>query len=297
MVDTLRKQEQTQPVKTEQSAPAEVQAGATENNVVSVEDILKRSVTAEASVKPSSSESNASELADLKSVKLDDIKDPQARAFVERRVKELESGVNRKFEELAEKRRELEARLAEANPTWTPQRIKTLLQDQNFLSSVQELQRTSAPQEWEGSQEEWSSLSPREKQEFDNLRRQNMDMSRKFDQLLQSQEAQKQDEQLKQKFPDYDPEEVNKLQKGLMDGTIQATRADLWKVATFEKAIERAYRLGLQDKNQGLKEKINAGSNFNEMNVNSSNEVPEEIKKMGITEILKYRLSQTKKQQ
>ena len=232
------------------------------------------------------------ELDDLKKVNLDDIKDPQARSFVERRVKELESGINRKFEEIAAKRKELEAQLQEASKPWNKDRLKSLLRDQNFLASVQELQTEVAPSEFGGSQEQWSNLSPEEKREFENMRRENMSTRRQVQQLLQAQE----DEKLKEKYPNYDPVVVDRLQEGLISGTVQATRDDLWKVANYEKDIERAYQLGLKDRNGDLSAKQAAGSGFQEVgNVKPANDLPDEVRKSGITAILKHRLLQAKR--
>lgn len=268
----------------------EVTPANNQPETIKANEILKRF-----SEEPESKQANENELAELKNVNLDDIKDPESRAFVERRVKELESGVNKKFEEIAQKRKELEAKLAEANQPWTPQRIQSLLKDQNFLASVQELQGSSAPPEWEGSQEDWSSLSPREKQEFDNLRRENRSTSQQVQHLLQSLENEKLDKQLKEKYPNYDSKVVDDVQKGLMNGTIQATREDLWKVANYERDVERAYRLGLKDRNGEISDKLNAGQTLNGINTKTTTELPEEVKKGGITSILKYRLAQSKK--
>lgn len=270
------------PVKTEVQAQPNSQAADVEPKL-SAHEILRRS-----------GESNAPQpkgAEDSKTINLDDIKDPDARAFAERRIKELESGYNKKFEEVAKTRKELESQMAQANQPWTPNRIQSLLKDQNFLSSVQELQRSQAPTEWSGSDEEWSSLSPREKQEFDTLRRENMSTRQQVNQLLQSQE----DVKLKEQFPNYDANIVNELQRGLLDGTIQATRADLWKVANYESDIERVYQLGMRDAKQGVTDKLNAGHRFTEMNVKSSeSDIPEEVRKQGISSILKWRMNNPK---
>lgn len=272
---------------TEEQTPVETLEAQTPPKPMSSMDILKRANEPDAI----QTQSDKAELAELKTVNLDDIKDPVARQYAERRIKELESGVNKKFEEIAKTRKELEAKLAEVNQPWTPTRIQSLLQDQNFVSSVQELQKTQSPQEWSGTESEWSSLTSEEKQEFEKLRQENQRNSSQLQQILQAQE----DAQLKQKYSDYDPDAINAVQQQLLNGTMQATREHLYKVVNFDTAVERAYKLGLQDRNSGLSEKLNVGEQLGNMQVSSSSEPPKEIKEKGLAEVMRWRLSQIKK--
>ena len=248
----------------------------------STEDILKRASTIK--------DTPQSDPLEKPKVSLDDIKDPVAREFAERRVKELESGFNKKYEDIANKRKELETKLADSSQPWTPQRIQSLLKDQTFLSSVKELQSQSSPPDWTGSEDQWSSLSPSEKKEFENLRQENQSTRLQVQQLLQTQK----DKELKELFPDYDPVEVDRLQKGLIDGSVIATREHLFKVANYEKMAKRVYELGYEDGSKGLSEKANVGQPLPEMTVKPSSDLPEEVKKKGIGAILQYRLAQVK---
>jgi hypothetical protein len=227
----------------------------------------------------------------LKSVNLDDIKDPQARAFVERRVKELEAGVNKKFEDIAGKRKELEAKLVDSSQPWTAQRIQELLKDQAFVSSVQELQKNAAPQDFGGSDDEWSGLSSTEKQAVIDAQSKANSAEQKVNQLLQVQE----DAELSQRFPGYDGNKVNQLMSDLNSQKIQATRADLWKIVNWENDIQRSYKQGQADARNGITEKVNVGVPLNNLSVNASNEVPEDVKSKGIQAILHWRLDQLKK--
>jgi hypothetical protein len=224
---------------------------------------------------------------------LDKIKDPIARKMVEERYKAWESGFNKKFIEVANMKKELEAKVTQVQQSgqfqgWSKDRIREALKDPAFVASVQALQQESAPQTWEGSSDEWSALTPQEKQQFQQLNRQVNSQQAQLNSMLQAQE----DEQLRKRYPNYKPEVVNSLWQGLMNGTIQATREDLWKVANHDQAIQQAYQLGLQDRKLDMSEKVNASSPASSMSVSPSNSVPEDVRKKGFGAIGRWRLAQ-----
>lgn len=287
-------QKQTAPISASnaQVAPVDVQDAKTSNSGqaqnISTQDILNR-----ASKLDSKSENiNDVTIDDIKSqIKLDDIKDPVARQFAERRAKELEAGFNKKYEQVANLKKQLESQASQPKPlVWDDQTLDKALQDPQFISLVQARQSKTAPSTWEGSQDEWSALTTQEKAQFSEMNQRILSQESKMNQMLQSQE----DERLKSSYPDYDPQAVNQIQSDLLSGRLTATREHLWKVANFDTAVQRAYRLGLEDKNGTLNEKFNASSSLETFNVNNSGEVPAEIKKQGFGAIGRWRLAQAK---
>jgi len=226
-------------------------------------------------------------------ISLDDIKDPAARSLMEKRLKELESGYNKKYEDLANKRKELEAKMSQSN-AWSPERLEQALKDPTFVSLVQARQQQAtaqaAPNTWEGSADEWSALTPEEKQQFAHLNNRLSAQEQMMSKMLQAEE----DTKLKQTYPDYDPSVVDQIQQDLMSGKLIATREHLWKVANHDAAVERAYKLGLQDRKLELSDKLNASSSISTHNVTPTGEVPPEIKKQGFGAIARWRLDRAK---
>jgi hypothetical protein len=225
--------------------------------------------------------------------KLDDIKDPVARAVVEKRLKEFESGYNKKYEDLANKRKEFESKMSQQE-IWDQEKLDRALKDPTFVSLVQARQQQAsahqAPSTWEGSSDEWSSLTAEEKQQFVQLNSRLSAQEQIMSNMLKTEE----DSKLKQSYPDYDPKLVDQVQQDLLSGRLQATREHLWKVANFETAVERAYKLGLQDRKLELNDKLNASTTPSNRNVTPANEVPEDVKKQGFGAIGRWRLNQLK---
>lgn len=256
-----------------------------EGTQVSAKDILSRMGQEPPKVDP--------ELAPIETPKFDDIKDPVAKALVEKRLKELESGYNKKYEDLANKRKEAEALKAQQD-VWNQEKLDRALKDPTFVSLVQARQQQvasqQAPATWEGSSEEWSALTSEEKQQFAQLNNRLNVQEQMMSQMLKSEE----DLKLKQTYPDYDPGVVDRIQQDLMAGRMQATREHLWKVANFETAVERAYRLGLQDRKLEINDKFNASTSPSNRSVTPAGEIPEEVKKGGFGAIGRWRLEQIK---
>jgi len=231
-------------------------------------------------------------------VKFDDIKDPLARALAEKRLKELESGFNKKYEQVANLRKELESKAAQINAPrqWTPDELDRALKDPAFIQLVQARQQHASsnmpPANFDGSADEWSALTPQEKQAVVSAQNTAQTALDEVSALKYQLSRTEEDSKLKTSYPDYDPKVVDQIQQDLATGRLQATREHLWKVANFESAVERAYRLGLQDRKLQVTEKLNASSNLPNHNVTASGDVPEEIKKQGFGAIGRFRLEQ-----
>jgi len=255
-----------------------------ETNNLKAKDILSRIDIS----KPESQEIDKIEIP-----KFDDIKDPNAKSLVEKRIKELESGFNKKYEELANKRKEYESKISQQE-SWNAEKLDRALKDPTFISLVQAHYQSAsankAPSSWEGSPEEWSALTTEEKQQFAQLNSRVAAQEQIMSQMLKTEE----DSKLKNVYPDYDSKVVDQIQQDLLSGRLQATREHLWKVANFENAVERAYKLGLKDRNSEISDKFNASTVQSVRSITPSGEVPEDIKKKGFSAIAKWRLQQVR---
>ena len=197
-------------------------------------------------VKPKTQENKPEEgkfnINDLDS-QIESIQDPALKGqFVEFK-KSLLRGENQKYQEIANLRKTYEQKLVEAT-TWTPERIKQEMSRPDFVQAANAVLQSQAPQGSGISNEQWSALSESEKAEFAQLKQ-------KINTLEQTNwEATRmqQDMNLRTKYANYNPQTIDQLTNDLVQGRIQATREDLWKVYDYENAVNRAYQLGLQDK-------------------------------------------------
>lgn len=218
---------------------------------------------------------------------LEKITDPSVRAIAEKAIKDFESGYNKKYESLALQRKDLDARLQQIS-TWTPQRLQEELRKPEFVQAIQSLQQTAPPNGWEGSTDEWSALSPSEKQQFASLKQETQSLQSQMAKMQQERE----DIEVSKLYPDYDPKIVDEAVEGLRTGRINASRADIWKVVNHDKNVEKGYQVGYEDGYKKAVEKLNGSSILPQNgNVTSADEVPEEVRKGGFSSIALWRLS------
>jgi len=184
--------------------------------------------------------------------------------------KSMESGVGKKFQETAELRKQYESKI---NEKWTPSKIQELLNNPDFVMSAQSIVTSQAPKNSGLSDQEWSALSDSDKAKFSALEsRQNQ-----MEQLLLKERQGKEDSELKAKYPDYAPDIVDTTVSNLVQGKVNATREDIWKVINYDNHVRRAYELGKQDASVDVKEKIGASS-MEGFNTTAPREVVEPIK-------------------
>ena len=150
--------------------------------------------------------------------------------------KSLIKGENQKYQEIANLRKQYEQELASRNQ-WTPERVQGLLQDPNFVTAARSIVERDNSND--------SILPEADRRKLDQTNQAVQALMNQNQQLLKMQ----QDEQLKRKYADYDPEIVDKTVQDLSTGKVQATREDIWKVINFETKVRQAYELGKQDKN------------------------------------------------
>jgi hypothetical protein len=188
---------------------------------------------------------------------IEKITDPQAKEYAQQAYKSFQSGFNKKFEELASLRKELEQKEQEYS-SWTPEKIQALLKDPSFVQAAQSATRQNAPNPTGGelTDTEWSALTETEKQQFVDVQNKVNSLVAQNNELLRSQQHDK----LKTKYANYDSGAVDRMTNDLLVGKYQATVEDIWKVMDYNKAIERAYELGLQDKKLSQQDKLQATS-------------------------------------
>ena len=110
------------------------------------------------------------------------------------------------------------------------------------------------------SETEWSSLTANEKKQWQVMQNEltSLKQQQNQQQILQSFKAQ--DDTLKTKYANYDPQAVDMITNDLLTGKRQATREDLFRSYDYENAVKRAYELGKQDSGIVNIEKVNASA-------------------------------------
>ena len=177
---------------------------------------------------------------------IEKITEPALKDQMAKFKKSLLSGENQKYQEIATLRKQYETRLAEIS-NWTPERLKGELNKPDFVQAAQ-----TVLQSGNQTTEDYSALSEAEKTELTQLKQKINLLEQNSWQSVKAQ----QDVTLKTKYANYEPKVVDDITTNLMQGKIQATREDLWKVIDYELAVKRAYELGKQDKNIENTEKI-----------------------------------------
>lgn len=186
---------------------------------------------------------------------LNNIKDPEAKTWAEKAYKSMQSGYTKKFSELAQMRKEYEAKQKELT-SWSPERIQSLLNDPSFVQAAQQVAQVNNPPGSGLTDDEYSSLSDSEKRSLQEMQKEIMSLK----QLNVQARTQQEDESLKVRYANYEPSKVDDLISSMRSGKVQATREHLWKAYDYENAVKRAYELGLNDRKTELTSKINSAS-------------------------------------
>jgi len=216
---------------------------------------------------------------------LDKITDPAQKAIIEKKIKDLESGYNKKYQTLAQQRKEVED-LKFKMSNWTPQRLAEELRKPEFVQAMQALQQTAPPSNFEGNPEEWSNLSDSEKRQFSEMKKSQDMLQAQLAHMKQKEE----DIEIKKLYPDFEPQIVDEAIEGLRTGSLTASRADIWKVVNHDKNVEKGYTVGYEDGYQKALEKLNGSTPLNgNLNITPSNEIPDEIRKQGFMAMYNYR--------
>ena len=203
---------------------------------------------------------------------IEKIQDPVAKDQALKAYKSFQRGFNDKFQQLAELRKTYETELTN-NKTWTKDRIKQIQSDPNFLKVAQEVLAEQKPIDANISDNEWSAMTTSEKQQWHAMQERIKTLETQNQQQAILQQFRQQDEQLRPKYANYDPNAVDIITSELLSNKRQATREDLWKAIDYDSAVKRAYQLGLQDANGENKVKLNSAS-FDGVNTQPAKEIP-----------------------
>jgi len=194
--------------------------------------------------------------------KLESIEDPVLKEQMSALRKSLVSGVNGKFQEIAEIRKELQAMKTETkavqNEQWTPERVQSLINDPTFVEAAQKVAGTESI-----DSDEYSSLSDAEKariQDMESKIKELKDLNAKSLETQQIQLRQQQHEQFKQKYSDYDPKQIDTITYDMLNGKIQATPEHIYKAWNYDKNINASYEMGRRDEREGVRSKVQSMS-------------------------------------
>lgn len=187
--------------------------------------------------------------------------------------KSMLSDYTKKTMTVADEKKSVEAKLAEMS-NWTKDRVKTLQSDPAFLKAAQEVLAEQNPPNSGYSDEAWGNLSQEDRQRMVAMQQKILEMEQKSQLQTQLQELKVQDETLKQRYANYNPEAVDIITSDLLTGKVRATREDLWKVYDYEPAVKRAYELGRQDGQVEKTEKTNSISAEGLSTLQPNKEIP-----------------------
>ena len=192
---------------------------------------------------------------------------PEQKSQLESAYKALQTGAQKKFQKASELSKQAES--TRRRPS-----VAELLQDPEFVKEAQAYaqmtQVQNAPANSGLTDEQWSVLSEQEKGTILSMQQGQAQLQTQMNRILTQQE----DERIKQRYKNYDSSTVDQIQHDLISGKMQATREHLWKVLDYEDAVNRAYKLGLQDKNQNLTEKLNSSTSPSNFNITQADDVP-----------------------
>ena len=225
------------PAPVQQAVPPVVQAP-----VPIQEDLIKRASQVKLAEQPAKPPAESDNSFGLSRETWDEVqKNPTLKKYYD----SMQDGFRKKTTEVSNEKYHLQKELEKLN-NWTPERIQQLLNDPKFVNAAQSIIGQQPSGEYE------SDEAKRIKQlenEISNIKGQGF-------QTLKLQ----QDEQLKGRYANYNPEAIDIITNDMLTGKVQATREHLWKVLDYDEAVKRAYELGKTDGQGNTKEKISAMS-------------------------------------
>jgi hypothetical protein len=225
---------QTQPA----AVPPVVQAP-----VQKEEDLIKRASQVKLDKQPEKAPAESDNPFGLNRETWDEVqKNPTLKKYYD----SMQDGFRKKTTEVSNEKYHLQMEMEKLN-NWTPERIQHLLNDPKFVNAAQSIIGTQA------NDSEYVSEEAKKIKQLENEI--NSIKGNSF-QTLKLQ----QDEQMKGRYANYNPEAIDIITNDMLTGKVQATREHLWKVLDYDDAVKRAYELGKQDGQGNTKEKISAMS-------------------------------------
>jgi len=193
---------------------------------------------------------------------LNSIKDPTQKAILEKAYKSFQSGFNKKFQDLADIRKQFESKSQEVTK-WTPEKLQQEINKQDFIESAKAVMETQAPANSNLTDSEYSMLSENEKAKIKQLDAEIQNLKKLNQQTLiqnQQENMKRLDESLKTKYANYDPNAIDIITEDLMKNRVQATREHIYKAYYHDENVRRAYELGRQDERNGISVKKDSAS-------------------------------------
>lgn len=172
------------------------------------------------------------------------IKDPVAREAAKQAVERLRRGFQSEYDRKLEEAQ----KVVEKSKNWTPQRIQQeLLNNPEFLSAAQQVAASQNPPNSGLTDEQFSSLTDKEKQEITSLKNEvNQLKQTNSNAILQSTISNK-DAQLQSKYADYNPVSINSATERLASMTMADIREYVYKADNHDDHVKAAYEMGKQD--------------------------------------------------
>lgn len=221
-----------------------------EDNTDNTQDNVSKSFT-EADVK-----FDANEINEIVS----GIQDPKAQEYLRKMAKSLEKGGHEKFQAIAQMRREVELQKTELEQkmsqkeAWTPERVQSLLNNQEFINASQQIISANPAQ---------TQTDEYESEELQAIKQLTSEINRiKQESLTKEQAANiaREDEIYSQKYGNYNPKEMAIIRQELMQGKRKVTSEEVYKAFYHDDNVKRAYQQGLAEGRSGISAKASSST-------------------------------------
>lgn len=229
--------------------------------------------------------------------KIDSLQDPELKQYMLSMRKTGVRGIQERLQEISEMRKELTALKQGINPGWSPERVQQLLNDKEFLNAAQSVLGNQS----QTLEDDGEYVPESVKQKLAKLEQENSQFKQQWNQFSQQQtmaQRVQEHERLKERYGNYDPQKVDELINGLIQGKVQAGPEAVYKAYYHDDNVKRAYEMGRRDAMGGVQERQQASSfSSNSVQRPNSEIEPEkgETNKQFWNRIVNNKLSQLRK--
>lgn len=195
---------------------------------------------------------------------IDNIKDPVAKEVFWKAYKSMQRTVSKVTQNVANEKKSLDTieqdykRKISEMSTWSPERLKAEMNKADFIASAQTIMGNQTQ-----SNNDNSLLTPEEQARIKNTENELIKLKQMQEQTFAQQQAlniQKQDEEFKSKYANYDPKAIDTITKDMLEGRAQVTREHVYKAYYHDENVKRAYELGRQDERNNIKGRVESAS-------------------------------------
>lgn len=229
--------------------------------------------------------------------KIDALQDPELKQYMLSMRKTGVRGIQERLQEISEMRKELTALKQGINPGWSPERVQQLLNDKDFLNAAQSVLGNQG----QVVEDDGEYVPESVKQKLAKLEQENSQFKQQWNQFSQQQtmvQRAQEHERLKERYGNYDPQKVDELINGLIQGKVQAGPEVVYKAYFHDDNVKRAYEMGRRDAMGGVQDRQQASSfSSNSVQQPNSQMKPEqgETNKQFLNRIINNKLSQLRK--